>query len=125
MPHVLLAKPACLIALVAISVMCSSGQGEAEEKVLIGVGSASCGKWTEAHCPSTECRLFHQWVLGYISGVNWRAPTADLLDATELDYAALMSWMDNYCQTHPLDPITKGANELVMVLETKAEKRSH
>ena len=49
---VLLAKPACLIALVAISVMCSSGQGEAEEKVLIGVGSASCGKWTEAHCPS-------------------------------------------------------------------------
>jgi hypothetical protein len=118
-------KPACLIALLAIGVMCSSGQGEADERVLIGAGTASCGKWTNARCPSAQCTAYHQWVLGYISGINYRSLTADLLEPPELDYDALMSWMNNYCQTHPLDPVSIGANELVRVLQTNAEKRSH
>jgi hypothetical protein len=48
----------------------------------------------------------------------------DIIDRPEVDYAALMAWMVNYCKAHPLDTVQVAAFKLVRELEAKAAKRS-
>jgi|SRR5580704_9938815 hypothetical protein len=88
-----LAKPACLIALVAIGVMCSR---QAEARFVMGIGAASCGKWSEPHTAGA-LEANYQWVVGFVSGANMFTEN-DIIDRPEVDYAALMAWMDNYCK---------------------------
>src|SRR3984885_3198990 len=59
-----LAKPACLIALVTIGVMCSR---QAEARFVMGIGAASCGKWSEPHTAGA-LEANYQWVVGFVSG---------------------------------------------------------
>ena len=92
-----LAKPACLIALVAIGVMCSR---QAEARFVMGIGAASCGKWSEPHTAGvSEADLpVGGWP---VSGANMFTEN-DIIDRPEVDYAALMAWIDNYyCKAHP------------------------
>ena len=114
-----LAKPACLIALVAIGVMCSR---QAEARFVMGIGAASCGKWSEPHTAGA-LEANYQWVVGFVSGANMFTEN-DIIDRPEVDYAALMAWMDNYCNAHPLDTVQVAAFKLVRELEAKAGKRS-
>jgi hypothetical protein len=42
----------------------------------------------------------YQWVVGFVSGANMFTEN-DIIDRPEVDYAALMAWMDNYCKAQP------------------------
>jgi hypothetical protein len=85
----------------------------------MGIGAASCGKWSEPH---TAGALEAKWVVGFVSGANMFTEN-DIIDRPEVDYAALMAWMDNYCKAHPLDTVQVAALS-VRELEAKAAKRS-
>ena len=45
-----------------------------------------------------------QWVAGYLSGLNIAAH-AQARDALSTDFVGVMSWIDNYYRSNPLDPI--------------------
>ncbi len=69
---------------------------------LIGQGIASCEVWTEARkSNSGTANLSAQWVAGFLSGMNVDTPEPDYLLGA--DYQRLMSWIDNYCESHPRD----------------------
>jgi len=54
----------------------------------------------------------YQWVVGFVSGANMFTEN-DIIDRPEVDYAALMAWMGNYCNAHPLDTVQVAAFKLV------------
>jgi hypothetical protein len=118
MPHVPLAKPACLIALVAFGVTCARAEAG---RFMIGVGASSCGTWlTKSH--DRDWDVLNQWVVGFVSGANLFGEN-DIIESTGVDYYALTSWMDNYCKAHPLDKIQWAAAKLVVELREKAATR--
>jgi len=62
----------------------------------MGIGAASCGKWSEPHTAGA-LEANYQWVVGFVSGANMFTEN-DIIDRPEVDYAALMAWMDNCCK---------------------------
>jgi hypothetical protein len=69
---------------------------------VIGYGLDSYGTWTAA-------RRNHQdfgpkiWILGFLSGVGFLGFWQEGINPLNgLDAEAVLAWMDNYCQKHPL-----------------------
>jgi hypothetical protein len=77
----------------------------------IGKGTDSCGNWTVAR-HHLQAASVEQWFLGFLSGVGF-----DAVDGTDplkrQDADAVWSWLDSYCQAHPLDRITRAGATFV------------
>jgi hypothetical protein len=82
------------------------GFGEAEELVAIGgMGSQSCGTWTAGR-RDRQALGSEQWILGFLSGIGYVSLVPNGTNPLEgTDAKGVWAWVDNYCQTHPLDPI--------------------
>ena len=90
--------------------------GTADAQTMLGAGAQSCGTWTHDRQSHMDLGVT-SWVSGYLSGINTLAPSLfigrrapDLLQ--DLDNNAFQSWMDNYCQQHPLEKIYIAADLL-------------
>lgn len=70
---------------------------------LIGSGTISCGTWT-AQRRQGQAWPAQQWILGFLSGVSYESSSGDN-PLSGVDADAVWAWMDNYCQTNPLDHI--------------------
>src|SRR5262249_60363407 len=89
---------------------------------VMGAGASSCGAWTQSRQSHLD-GVPVSWVLGYLSGINvYGGTTADLLKG--LDRNAIESWIDNYCQTHPLDHIGVAVDLLLAELLTQAHTKT-
>lgn len=80
-------------------------------------GLGSCGKWTEARRETGLLdEVFQSWVYGFVTGAGdmFAATTKRTLRTT--DTAAIRVYVDNYCETHPLDTVAKAAETLVLEL---------
>src|SRR5215472_16358814 len=87
----------------ALAVALMIGSAEAA-KVIIGLGTASCGTWTadRRNPEGLPARLKSQWILGFLSGVA----AAEEFDPMQgVDANAVRAWMDDYCRAHPLELI--------------------
>jgi hypothetical protein len=77
----------------------------------IGKGTDSCGNWTVAR-HDLRASGVEQWFLGFLSGVGF-----DAVDGTDplkkQDADAVWTWLDSYCQAHPLDRITRAGAAFV------------
>ena len=93
----------------------------ASARTIMGEGVASCGAWTETARERREKpfkRTLHEtWLLGYLSGVNAAFVETDFL--TKADAPAITAWIDNYCQTNPLETIQRASNELIRALQAR------
>jgi hypothetical protein len=58
------------------------------------------------------------WVLGYVTGVNFLASETDML--ATVDTKGVQAWVDNYCQAHPLDTVDMAAQTLTFELLHRA-----
>ena len=82
------------------------GVNDARAFTMSGAGHASCGTWVadRRHPDSPVAYMDVEWMLGFLSGVGYAGPpTADPLGG--LDGNAVATWIDNYCQAHPLEKI--------------------
>jgi hypothetical protein len=104
--------PIMLAALIVAAISTAQAQ---EEKTVMGPLGFSCGKWTNAakRPTSTEHQVLKQWVLGFISGINFET-SGDFLRDRDAD--GLIAWVDNYCRTNPLHNMPQTMVELVKVL---------
>jgi hypothetical protein len=83
-----------------------------------GEGVAPCRAWTDAHArKSDRYPVQDSWLLGYVNAV------AGFLDFPGVDdFTArfhnrdLVNWMDDYCSSHPDEPIIRAADALMREL---------
>ena len=86
-----------------------------------GAGVESCGTYVNEAHGSLAKRLDNQWVLGYVSAVDmWQASRNQHMAHTDVD--AVKVWLNNYCQTHPLDQLNWAANALVVDLAHRSDQ---
>jgi hypothetical protein len=87
---------------------------------LLGLGGASCGSWSAARTrgdADTEAIAIASWVTGYLSGYNhFNKDTASITE--NVDTAATLRWVDNYCRKNPLNPVAAAADSLIAELVT-------
>lgn len=81
---------------------------QAETDVAIwGIGQISCGRFIQererrAGPYGSYDATFRQWLLGFITALNWSEPQRrDLLAGADAEGAML--WVENYCRAQPLD----------------------
>lgn len=87
-----------------------AGSAYADWVPAIGQGTSSCMMWNSAHRDGTQF-VFHEWVLGFLSGAKWvRFENGHLTGA---DPELVWAWIDNYCQDHPLDQISAAIDKFV------------
>jgi hypothetical protein len=98
-----------------------AAKAESTRLVLGEGGGSSFGVWTqERRAPTPKVGRLAQWVAGYLSGVNTERTSSDFLVGTDFD--GLMAWVDNYCQSHPLDAVGVAAAKLVIELRSRATR---
>jgi hypothetical protein len=108
--------------LAAMVLIYANGQASAQERFAFGQGATSCGSWTQARqARSPVARVSAQWVAGYLSGRNVEATGPDALIGSDFD--GLMAWIDNYCQSKPLEPLVTAAAQLFQELLSRASRR--
>ena len=95
----------------------------AGEYVIYGVGSFSCGKWSQVQNASPPIRedadimiALHMWLSGFVSGAGWSG-----MKMPKSDHNAFEGFIDKYCQENPLDDVSDAAAALVLELTKRAE----
>ena len=83
----------------------------AKGKDVLGSGTASCGTWLEAKSEPANRQVYGQWVLGFISGSNWRSE----LQARPVDTEAALAFVDVYCTNNPTHMLVMAASAAVEV----------
>jgi len=89
----------------------------------IGFGGVSCGSWSEKRRTEPEVSAAYTvWVLGFVSGANVDQTILlghpDFLKNTDKD--GIVTWMNNYCASHPLDTVMTATLKLMAALRDKA-----
>jgi hypothetical protein len=83
-----------------VTVILTATRVLAQERLVIGEGSTSCGAWTQARqAQSPNAALIAQWIAGYVSGSNVEGEQhPDAL--VGVDVKGLIGWIDNYCRSN-------------------------
>jgi hypothetical protein len=101
-------------------VIAGAVETRARDVTVLGFGNKSCGSWIEARRSSNAtANSFEGWVAGFLSGSNSviasnPALGIDILEkvSAQSDAQGLWAWIDNYCQTHPLNSVATAADAL-------------
>lgn len=109
---------AWVLGLAFISASASSSDA-ADHFMTLGVGTKSCGAWTDAREYDHHSEnIYSAWIEGYITAFNeFKWPSGDVSSGTDFD--GIEAWMDNYCSSHPLDDLAAAAGGLVVDLAQK------
>ena len=87
-----------------------------------GEGFASCAVWLREHTARTDRQpVQDSWILGYV------VATAGMLDipgvedvSSKFRNADLVAWVDDYCGSHPEEPLIRAADALMRDLARRA-----
>jgi hypothetical protein len=103
-----------LLLLVTLAIALPEGSVGQQIYAGIGAGTSTCGSWS-ANRRSKSQLWYSQgnWVLGFLSGVGFIGIQNGYNPLHGLDAGAVSSWLDNYCQAHPLEPLAAAAEALV------------
>lgn len=83
---------------------------------VFGSGELTCQRWVsdrfEGNASSVQSEM---WVAGYLTAYNqFVFKGADI--AKRFDGAAMLSWLDEYCQKRPPNTLITAAKELIQML---------
>lgn len=106
-----------VIAAVAFSTVVHGASAE-----ITYLGTMSCGSWVQAKQQGDLASRdrYRMWVVGFLSGSAIQT-NRDVLEG--IDEASLSTWVDNYCQKHPLEKLVAAADALFDELSTRKLKR--
>ena len=90
----------------------------------VGFQQTSCGSWTQARANHQSAGI-EFWAMGFVSGANVARAKEDAIDILKDvgDAEGLLSWIDNYCRSKPLELFPIAAAYLVIELRERA--RAH
>ena len=101
----------------------STADAAGGRSAILGAGVNTCGSWAVERKKQSGGDVTNlTWVLGYLTAQDedaaaHRKPT--LLD--NIDASAIELWIDNYCQSNPLDTIYRASARLGEELRRRAE----
>lgn len=90
--------------------------GVASAHTEAGAGSVSCATWTADRGDMNPARSLDetQWALGFLSGIGFvGAACDDPLHKTP--FAKVMLWLDTYCLSNPLAPLSNATVQFWVV----------
>jgi len=90
---------------------------------VVGFQHTSCGTWTQARANHQSAEM-EFWAMGFVSGANVvraRENAVDILKDVG-DAEALLSWIDNYCRSKPLELLPVAATYLVIELRGRTHQ---
>jgi hypothetical protein len=89
-----------------------------------GEGNASCNAWTREHAiRSNRQRDQDSWILGYVNAAASMLELPDVEDVSApFHNADLITWIDDYCNAHPDDPVIRAADALMRDLARRAQR---
>lgn len=99
-------------AIIAMALLSFTVSSYAGQYTTYGSGVNSCGSWVKWRKTESGWHQDGQWVNGFISAAGFFGK-----DLKQTDSDAMLVFMDNYCQKHPLNKISDGARALVKALE--------
>ena len=84
---------------------------------ILGSGTQSCGGWLEYRKDKdgSPSMLLQDWVNGYLTGAQ-NASGRNLTERQSGDLAGRSAFIDLYCQSHPLDSVTRASAALYLAL---------
>lgn len=86
-------------------------------------GTDSCGEWTANRTRSPDGAMAHielSWVLGWLTGTDAEIEGFRRNEHfRHVDSDAVAGWLDNYCRSHPLEPLVQAASALNAKLRVK------
>ena len=90
-----------------------------------GEGSAACSAWTQEHETRTSRRpVQDSWILGYVNAATAMLEMPGIDDVTtSFRNRDLVTWIDDYCSSHPDEPIILAADALMRYLAGRASER--
>jgi hypothetical protein len=108
-------RGALIIAVIAVVAFTAADVNARRRYTTYGVGIESCGKWLEnRRNRPVDWSMQIQWVLGFVSAAGYHGS-----DMKQSDYAAMASWIDNYCTANPLNDIDDATKSLIKALQVK------
>jgi hypothetical protein len=102
-----------VIALLAVLLFCPLARAADGVVWTDGFGNSSCGKWLAAKNDSAARYGAEQWLLGFVSGMNWAVAVGKRPQARLVDNDAAMAFVDHYCAANPLHTVAFAAAALV------------
>ncbi|MCI0561072.1 MAG: hypothetical protein MN733_21510 [Nitrososphaera sp.] len=82
------------------------------QHTVYSVGTRTCGAWVEARRKDDWYQM-GQWILGYVSAAGFYAGYYKDRSLKDSDSGAFLTYMDNYCQQHPLELFETGVRQLI------------
>jgi hypothetical protein len=96
--------------------MLLAGEADAGSFRVWGEGVILCDTWiSDRHSDLTMVNHEFSWVEGYITGLNSGLPSTSSNNGQVGEHIAAEGakvWLDNYCQSHPLDTLAQAADKL-------------
>jgi len=92
----------------------------ADEVMVVGAGSNSCGKWLESKNNLGARYQYQQWIYGFITGSNYRTARKQSMP---LDLESVSAFVDQYCSNNPLHALFLAAAAAAQ--ETGGPKAAH
>lgn len=122
-------KPSWWLLSVLIAVAyAGSAQAQSTRAVNIGgTGRDPCAVWSEDRNATAEparqaSERQIEWVTGFLSAVNlFNDPSGNLKGGID-DRDGMLVWIDNYCSTHPREPLWAVAADFVLDLRNHPRK---
>ena len=92
--------------------------------IVRGEGLASCASWIEEHDrKSSRLPVQDSWLLGYVNAVTGMLEIPGVEDVSApFHNADLVTWIGDYCSSHPDEPIIRAADALMRDLARRAER---
>lgn len=82
--------------------------------VVWGIGSKTCGAWTDAKRTNKErTEAYHSWIQAFVTGVAFGREGLELTQGARIEPEALISWVDAYCDANPRMTVERAAVALL------------
>jgi hypothetical protein len=87
-----------------------------------GEGSARCASWVQEHERNSSRRpVQDSWVLGYVNAVSGALEIPGVEDVSApFRNMDLVTWVDDYCRSHPDEELIRAADALMRYLALRA-----
>lgn len=104
-------KLAALAAAIALGLVPAA---MAKNYVVWGVGTKTCGAWTEAKLTNKErAETFQSWVHAFLTGAAYGREGLDIKRGVKFEAEALNAFVDKYCDENPRMTVERAAVALL------------
>lgn len=114
-----------MLGVLFVAVLPARAFGDSVREVNIGgAGRDKCSQWVEDRSASSEAARAanerrEEWLAGFFSAVNLFTESTGNLHGGVDDRDGMLRQIDDYCRSHPRDPLWLPATNLVFSLKQK------